>query len=65
MYLGLSPNRGLPGALFEIDTGVLSSNGITPSAPEMSVLPTPNAMGYGREVTFNQPIPPSALTRIW
>ena len=64
MYLGLSPNRGLPGALFEIDTGALRSLGLNPSGGPMRVLPTSNAMGYGTEITFEQAIPPSVLRRV-
>jgi hypothetical protein len=64
MYLGLPPNRGLPGALFEIDTATLRSMGINPSAGPMRVLPTPNAMGYGTEIIFDQAIPPTALRQI-
>ena len=64
MYLALPPNRGLPGALFEIDTATLRSMGINPSAGPMRVLPTPNAMGYGTEIIFDQAIPPTALRQI-
>ena len=65
MYLGLSPNQGLPNALLEIDTATLQRLGINPSAGPLSVLPTPNAMGYGTEIIFNQQIPASALRRVW
>ncbi len=64
MYLGLPPNRGLSGALFEIDTATLRSIGINPSAGPMPVLPTPNAMGYGTEILFDQTIPSAALRQI-
>jgi hypothetical protein len=50
--------------LFEIDTGALRSMGINPSAGPMRVLPTPNAMGYGTEIIFDQAIPPAALRQI-
>jgi len=64
MYLGLSPNRGLPEALFEIDTAALRAFGIRLSSGPMSVLPTKNAMGYGQEIIFDQAIPPEAIRRI-
>lgn len=59
--LALSPNRGLPGAVFEVDTTALQQHGISPSAGPMRVLPTTNAAGGGVEVTFDSQIPPSAL----
>ena len=59
--LALPPNRGLPGALFEIDTSALPQPLFGPGR----VLPTATAPGGGVEVIFGQPIPPSALTRIW
>ncbi len=59
--LALSPNRGLPGAVFEIDTAALRQLGINPSGGPMRVLPTTNAAGVGVEVIFNTQIPPSAL----
>ena len=64
MYLALPPNQGLTDAVFEIDTATLRSLGIEPSGGPMRVLPTPNAMGYGWEVIFNQPIPPVAIKQI-
>ena len=64
MYLGLSPNRGLPGALIEIDTSAFKSMGINPSGGPMRVLPTPNAMGTGTEIIFEQAIPPSVLRQV-
>lgn len=64
MHLALRPNRGLPGALFEIDVNALRSMGINPSAGPMRVLPAPNAMGYGTEVVFERNIPSAVIRRI-
>jgi len=63
--LALSPNRGLPGAMFEIDAAGLREAGITPSLGPLRVEPTATAPGGGTEVIFNQQIPPQFLKRIW
>lgn len=62
--LALPPNRGLPGALFEIDAAGLQSAGIRPAVGPVRVLPTSNAPGGGVEVIFMEPIPPEYLRRI-
>jgi hypothetical protein len=59
--LALTPNRGYPSALIEIDTAMLQNLGINPIAGPQSVLSTVNAAGGGTEIIFGQPIPPSAL----
>lgn len=64
MYLALPPNRDLRDAVFEIETATLRALGIEPIEGPMRVLPTPNAMGYGWEVIFNQPIPTAAIKQI-
>jgi hypothetical protein len=64
MYLGLSPNRGLSRTPFEIDTATLRWMGINPSTVPTRVLPTPNAMGYGTEIIFDQAIPPAPLRQV-
>ena len=55
--LALPPNRGLPGAVLEIDAAALQRAGIIPSLGPARVLPTSNAPGGGLEVIFEERIP--------
>ena len=62
--LALPPNRGYPGALFEIDTTRLQQLGISPAVGPQRIMSTPTAGGGGIEYIFNQPIPPSAIRQV-
>jgi hypothetical protein len=62
--LALPPNRGYPGALFEIDTARLQQLGINPAVGPQRIMSTPTAGGGGIEYIFNQPIPPSAIRQV-
>ena len=62
--LGLSPNRGLPGALLEIDAAAMQRAGITPSLGPLRVQPTRNAPGGGTELIFDQQIPAEFIRRV-
>ena len=61
--LALSPNRGLPGAMLEIDAAALQRAGIKPSLGPVRVQPTSNAPGGGLETIFDQAIPPEFIRR--
>lgn len=62
--LALPANRGLPGAMLEIDAAALQRAGIQPSLGPLRVQPTPNAPGGGVETIFNQAIPPEFIRRV-
>lgn len=62
--LALPANRGLPGAMLEIDAAALQRAGIQPSLGPIRVQPTPNAPGGGVETIFNQAIPPEFIRRV-
>ncbi len=62
--LALSPNRGLPNALFRIDVNGLHKIGIKPVLGPRSVTGGNFGCGSGIEVLFNKPIPPQYLLRI-
>ena len=62
--LALPANRGLPGAMLEIDAAGLQRAGIAPSLGPLRVQPTPNAPGGGVETIFNQAIPPQFIRRV-
>jgi hypothetical protein len=62
--LALSPNRGLPGAMLEIDAAGLEQAGIKPLLGPLRVQPTINAPGGGTEVIFNQQIPSQFIKRV-
>ena len=61
--LGLSPNRGLPEAVLEIDAAGLRNAGINPSLGPLRVQPTMTSPGGGDEVIFEQRIPPEFIQR--
>lgn len=63
--LALSPNRGLPGAMLEIDAAGLRAAGIKPSLGPLRVQPTSTAPGGGIETIFDQQIPPEFIKRAW
>jgi len=62
--LALSPNRGLPGALLEIDAAALQRAGIKPTFGPARVLPTGNAPGGGVEIIFGEQIPAEFIKRV-
>lgn len=62
--LAMSPNRGLPRAMLQIDAAGLEQVGIKPLMGPLRVQPTINAPGGGTEVIFNQQIPPQFIKRV-
>jgi hypothetical protein len=61
--LALPPNRGLSGALFEVDVAALRRAGFT--VPEPTLVPRAfNMPGGGSEVILERAIPPELLRRI-
>jgi RHS repeat-associated protein len=62
--LALSPNRGLPNALFRIDAQGLENIGIRPFSGPRAVTGGNFGAGGGTEVLFNRPIPAQYLIRI-
>ena len=59
----LPPNRGVPDALFEIDTRTLNQMGV--KIPDATLVHRDfNMPGGGHEVVFDTRIPPEAIRRV-